>query len=87
MIIFGDIVRVVGVIVENGGCGAQSAAPIARMVFDYYLLGKVPAGMANEDAGAVEHQEEHVSRVAGRAQRGPLPPLDVDEAAGVRNRI
>ena len=29
------------VIVENGGFGAQAAAPIARRVFDYVLLGKV----------------------------------------------
>lgn len=32
----------VALIVENGGFGAQSAAPIARRVFDYYLLGKLP---------------------------------------------
>jgi penicillin-binding protein 2 len=31
------------VIVENGGFGAQSAAPIARAALDYYLLGKLPA--------------------------------------------
>ncbi|MEF8752060.1 MAG: penicillin-binding protein 2 [Candidatus Accumulibacter necessarius] len=37
------------VLVENGGFGAQSAAPIARMVFDYYLLGKLPKGAAGED--------------------------------------
>ena len=37
------------VLVENGGFGAQSAAPIARMVMDYYLLGKLPAGAAKED--------------------------------------
>jgi penicillin-binding protein 2 len=37
------------VLVENGGFGAQSAAPIARMVFDYYLLGKLPKGAAAED--------------------------------------
>lgn len=37
------------VLVENGGFGAQSAAPIARMVFDYYLLGKLPKGAAEED--------------------------------------
>ena len=30
------------VIVENGGFGARAAAPIARQVFDYYLLGKTP---------------------------------------------
>jgi len=30
------------VVVENGGFGAAAAAPIARAVLDYYLLGKVP---------------------------------------------
>jgi penicillin-binding protein 2 len=30
------------VIAENAGFGAQSAAPIARKVIDYHLLGKVP---------------------------------------------
>jgi penicillin-binding protein 2 len=42
------------VLVENGGFGAQSAAPIARMVLDYYLLGKLPKGPAQE----VETAEE-----------------------------
>lgn len=46
------------ILVENGGFGAQSAAPIARMVFDYYLLGKVPAGAAGEDAAAVENDND-----------------------------
>lgn len=32
------------ILVENGGFGASSAAPIARKVLDYYLLGKTPAG-------------------------------------------
>ena len=41
---------VVAVMVENGGFGAQSAAPIARQVFDYYLLGKTAKGPAGEDA-------------------------------------
>jgi penicillin-binding protein 2 len=36
------------VLVENGGFGAQAAAPIARMVIDYYLLGKLPTGPAQE---------------------------------------
>jgi penicillin-binding protein 2 len=35
------------VLVENGGFGAQSAAPIARQVLDYWLLGKLP-----KDGGA-----------------------------------
>ena len=42
------------VLVENGGFGAQSAAPIARMVLDYYLLGKLPEGPATD----VEASEE-----------------------------
>jgi penicillin-binding protein 2 len=39
---------VLAVMVENGGFGAQSAAPIARQVFDYYLTGKLPGGPAPE---------------------------------------
>ena len=46
------------VLVENGGFGAQSAAPIARMVLDYYLLGKTPGGPAGEDAAALEEDGE-----------------------------
>jgi penicillin-binding protein 2 len=45
------------VLVENGGFGAQSAAPIARMVLDYYLLGKLPKGRQGREA-AVEGDEE-----------------------------
>jgi penicillin-binding protein 2 len=37
------------VLVENGGFGAQAAAPIARQVIDYYLLGKVPNAPAPTD--------------------------------------
>jgi penicillin-binding protein 2 len=48
----------IAILVENGGFGAQSAAPIARMVFDYYLLGKVPPGPANEDVAAIEEDPE-----------------------------
>ena len=44
------------VLVENGGFGAQSAAPIARMVLDYYLLGKLPKGPATEDETPEEEQ-------------------------------
>ena len=36
----------VAVLVENGGFGAQAAAPIARQVFDYYLTGKVTTAPA-----------------------------------------
>lgn len=33
----------VAIIVENGGFGAQAAAPIARKLFDFHLLGKLPS--------------------------------------------
>jgi penicillin-binding protein 2 len=45
------------VLVENGGFGAQAAAPIARQVFDYYLLGKRPKAPAPVDEAAVEADE------------------------------
>jgi penicillin-binding protein 2 len=35
-------------IVENGGFGAQAAAPIARKAIDYFLLGKTPTPSADE---------------------------------------
>jgi len=34
------------VVVENGGFGSRAAAPIARTVLDYYLLGRRPADAA-----------------------------------------
>lgn len=44
------------VLVENGGFGAQSAAPIARQVFDYWLLGKLPQSAAPVDEEAAEDE-------------------------------
>lgn len=42
------------VLVENGGFGAQAAAPIVRQIFDYYLLGKLPTEPAPEDDANTE---------------------------------
>jgi penicillin-binding protein 2 len=41
----------VAVLVENGGHGGSTAAPIARAVFDYYLTGKRPGTMKLEAEG------------------------------------
>jgi len=41
----------VAVVVENAGFGAASAAPIARRVFDYWLLGQYPS---EEDIAATQ---------------------------------
>jgi penicillin-binding protein 2 len=43
------------VLVENGGHGGSTAAPIARKVFDYYLLGKVPQPLTTSDDTGTEH--------------------------------
>ncbi|MDP1636563.1 MAG: penicillin-binding protein 2 [Candidatus Nitrotoga sp.] len=44
------------VLVENGGHGSSTAAPIARKVLDYFLLGKMPQPLLIEDdAEGVEH--------------------------------
>jgi penicillin-binding protein 2 len=45
------------VLVENGGFGAAAAAPIARKVFDYFLLGAAEAGPAPVPA-AKESEDE-----------------------------
>ena len=42
----------VAVLVENAGFGAAAAAPIARKVFDYYLLGKQATPVKEEDLDA-----------------------------------
>lgn len=43
------------VLVENGGHGGSTAAPMARAVFDYYLLGKLPAA----PVAAAAEEDEH----------------------------
>jgi len=44
------------VLAENGGHGGSTAAPIARKVFDYYLLGKIPKPLdATEEKEGAEH--------------------------------
>jgi len=45
-------------LVENGGFGARAAAPLARAVLDYYLLGKVPEVQPRKPAAEPELEEE-----------------------------
>ena len=54
------------VLVENGGFGARAAAPIARQVLDYYLLGKVPTEPAKE--GPDEETSVKTVAAAGAAR-------------------
>jgi penicillin-binding protein 2 len=80
----------IALIVENGGFGAKSAAPIARKVFDYWLLGLMPpelaAGMpaspnviVNDDPARGPSDEE---RGLPPPQRPDTLPPDVDPVTG-----
>jgi penicillin-binding protein 2 len=46
------------VLVENGGFGAQAAAPIARKVIDRYLLGNAEPGAAQVVPGAADDESD-----------------------------
>jgi len=48
----------IAVLVENGGFGAQAAAPIARAVFDFYLLGQKPRAPAAPGTAPREPEDE-----------------------------
>lgn len=52
----GDPKVAVAVIVENGGHGSSAAAPIARKVMDYVILGKAPV-TTRETKPAIENEE------------------------------
>ena len=58
------------VVVENAGFGAAHAAPIARRVFDYWLLGQYPS---EDDLLAV--QRGQASRPVGTPRRKDQVPL------------
>jgi penicillin-binding protein 2 len=85
----------VAVIVENAGFGAQSAAPITRRVFDYWLEGLYPS---EEDIAAVQRGEAAApigtprlaaavpvqpvsSALDGSRVPGPSIPLPADDPA------
>jgi penicillin-binding protein 2 len=77
------------VIVENAGFGSASAAPIARRVFDYWLLGQYPneqdlLAVSKGQAGAPLGKPRLASEVPllGSAPADPsVPPLDAASAA------
>jgi penicillin-binding protein 2 len=47
------------ILVENGGHGGSTAAPIARKVMDYYLLGKLPAEPQLKPDAAADTGDDH----------------------------
>ncbi|HRH81923.1 MAG TPA: penicillin-binding protein 2 [Thiobacillaceae bacterium] len=67
---------VVAVMVENGGHGGSTAAPMARKVIDYWLLGKLPppAG-AGPVTDSVVPEEEQEGEDRGPVEE-PVPAQD-----------
>ena len=61
---------VLAMVVENAGFGAQNAAPIARRVFDYVLMGQYPS---EEDVAAV--QRGQATRPIGAPRVAKTVPL------------
>jgi penicillin-binding protein 2 len=72
---------VLAVVVENAGFGAEAAAPIARRVFDYLLLGNYPS---EEDIALTREGKSSVPLgTPRRAAELPLPGQAADAAAAV----
>jgi penicillin-binding protein 2 len=61
-------------IVENGGFGAQAAAPIARKVFDYVLLGKLPKDTVAPYPVRPDLDESEMRDVPESTEPEPLSP-------------
>ncbi|MBN6150936.1 penicillin-binding protein 2 [Xanthomonas sp. AmX2] len=85
----------VAVAVEGGGYGTSSAAPLARKIFDAWLLGRLPPGVEPLDSlrgatafgGNLYYAEDPAARSAGDAaalEAGERPVLvgPVEVAAG-----
>jgi penicillin-binding protein 2 len=69
------------IIVENGGFGAQAAAPIARKVFDYVLLGKLPKETELPFAPRPEDGELPESEMRDVPENVNPEPISPQEAA------
>jgi penicillin-binding protein 2 len=66
----------VAVVVENAGFGAASAAPIARRVFDYWLLGQYPS---EEDMAATQKGQtaSPIGKPRAKSDVPLLPPKNL----------
>jgi penicillin-binding protein 2 len=73
----------IALIVENGGFGAQAAAPIARKVFDYVLLGKLPKD-SKVSLPSVPDLDESEMRDVPENIEPELVGTDTSETAGRR---
>jgi penicillin-binding protein 2 len=77
----------IAIVVENGGFGAEAAAPIVRKALDYYLLGKRPEEKDKPAAGAVEAAKTQATVVkVGAALPAPAAAPKTNAATqGIKN--
>jgi penicillin-binding protein 2 len=70
----------VAVLVENGGHGSSTAAPIARQVIDFYLLGKEPQLVKpSTRKPAQEPAQESVPELAPEQERALEQVLEQEQ--------
>lgn len=77
------------IIVENGGFGAVSAAPIAKKALDYHLLGKRPDKNERAYVPEVSPEEEHETEEEEMQplliREEELSPVSADEAGNAND--
>jgi len=67
----------IAIIVENGGYGAESAAPIVRKAIDYYLLKKRPVEKVAPVQPALPHEIEDLAHTDEEPSDKLLPVIPV----------
>ncbi|MBR7801506.1 penicillin-binding protein 2 [Undibacterium fentianense] len=77
----------IAIIVENGGYGAESAAPIVRKAIDYYLLGKRPADktLALSVTKVVDPNNENDEELSEEEAMKVVPNTEVNSANNANN--
>ena len=71
----------IAIIVENGGFGAEAAAPIVKKALDYYLLGKRPQDAEApvvDKSGNADIQSEAALKADAESIGGPKPGAETD---------
>ena len=71
----------IAIIVENGGFGAEAAAPIVKKALDYYLLGKRPQDKntpTTDETGSADVQSEAALKADAESIGGPKPGAETD---------
>ena len=75
----------IAIIVENGGFGAETAAPIVKKALDYYLLGKRPVDK-DKPAAPLSPEAVVTLKTAAKSSGGPQAGAVKDSNNGNKDR-